>query len=85
MGNQKRENARHVQINVTTVKFAINLTANICLLLAMQTSSDLTSKRRSIFLIDLKQVFYAIFLGRKSLFHFIKIKVYYDFLQPVTS
>ena len=35
MGNLKCENARHVQNNVTTAKFAINLTANICLLLVM--------------------------------------------------
>ena len=35
MGNVKCENARHVQDNVTTAKFASNLTANICLLLAM--------------------------------------------------
>ena len=30
----KRENVGHAQNNVTTAKFAINLTANICLLLA---------------------------------------------------
>ena len=65
----------------TTAEFASNLTANICLLLAMQTLSDLTSKRQSIFLVDLEQVFYEIFLGRKALFHFFKIKVYYTFLQ----
>ena len=35
MGNLECENVRHVQNNVTTVKFAINLTANIRLLLAM--------------------------------------------------
>ena len=35
MGNVKCENARHVQDNETTAKFASNLTANICLLLAM--------------------------------------------------
>ena len=35
MGNLKRENAGYVQNNVTTGKFAINLTANICLLLEM--------------------------------------------------
>ena len=35
MGKVKCENAQHVQNNVTTAKFAINLTANICLLLAM--------------------------------------------------
>ena len=34
MGNPKCENAWHVQKNATTAKFAINLTANICLLLA---------------------------------------------------
>ena len=34
MGNLKCENARHVQNNATA-KFASNLTANICLLLAM--------------------------------------------------
>ena len=81
MGIVKCENARHVQNNVTTAKFASNLTVNICLLLAMYTLSDLTSKRQSIFLVDLEQVFYEIFLGRKSLFHFFKIKVYYTFLQ----
>ena len=58
MGNLKCENARQVQNNVTTAKFASNLTANICLLLAMYTSSDLTSKRQSIFLVYLEQVFY---------------------------
>ena len=35
MGNVKCENARHVQNNVKTAEFASNLTANICLLLAM--------------------------------------------------
>ena len=35
MGNLKCENAPHVQNNVTTAKFASNLTANICLLLVM--------------------------------------------------
>ena len=35
MGNVKCENARHVQNNVTTAKFASSLTTNICLLLAM--------------------------------------------------
>ena len=30
MGNLKYENARHVQNNVATAKFARNLTANIC-------------------------------------------------------
>ena len=43
MGNLKRENAWHVQNNLTTAKLAINLTSNIWLLLAMYTSSDLTS------------------------------------------
>ena len=81
MGNMKYVNVRHVQNNVTTAKFAINLTANICLLLATQTSPDLTSKRQSIFLIDFEQVFYEIFLSRKALFHFFKTKVYYTFLQ----
>ena len=81
MGNLKCENARHVQNNVTTAKFAINLTTNIYLLLAMQTSTDLTSKRQSIFLVDLEQAFYEIFLSQKALFHFFKIQVYYTFLQ----
>ena len=35
MGNVKCENARHVINNATTVEFASDLTANICLLLAM--------------------------------------------------
>ena len=35
MGNLKCENARHVQNNVATAKFASNLTTDICLLLAM--------------------------------------------------
>ena len=35
MGNLKYENARQVQSNVTTSKFASNLTANTSLLLAM--------------------------------------------------
>ena len=52
------ENAQHVQNNVKTAAFASNLTGNICLLLAMYTLSHLTSKRRSIFLVDLEQVFY---------------------------
>ena len=81
MENLKCENAQHVQNNVTTAKFAINVTANICLLLAMQTSPDLTSKRQSIFLIDLEHVFYEIFSSRKALFDFFKIKVHYDSLQ----
>ena len=41
MGNLKCENARHALNNVTTATFAINLTANICLSIAMQTSSVL--------------------------------------------
>ena len=81
MGNLKCENARHVQNNVTTAKFTSNFTANICLLLAMKTSSDVTSKRHSIFLVDLEQVFYETFLSWKALLHFFKIKVYYTFLQ----
>ena len=36
MGNVKCENAWHVQNNVTTAEFASNITAKICLLLAMQ-------------------------------------------------
>ena len=35
MGNLKYENAQQVQSNVTTAKFASNLTANTSLLLAM--------------------------------------------------
>ena len=35
MGNLECENAWHGQNNVTTAKLAINLNANICLLLAM--------------------------------------------------
>ena len=35
MGNLKYENARQVQSNITTAKFASNLTANTSLLLAM--------------------------------------------------
>ena len=35
MENVKCENAWHVQNNVTIAEFASNLTANICLLLAM--------------------------------------------------
>ena len=81
MENVKCENVWHVQNNVTTSEFANSLTANICLLLAIDTLSDLTSKRRSILLVDLEQVFYEIFFGRKSLFQFFKIKVYYTFLQ----
>ena len=64
MGNVKCENMfKHVQSNVTitTSGSASNLTANICLLLAIQTLSDLISKRRSFFLVDFKQVFYEIF------------------------
>ena len=81
MGNVKFGNGWYVQNNITTAEFAGKLTANICLLLAMQTLYDLTSTRQSIFLVDLEQVFYEIFLGRKALFHFFKIKVYYTFLQ----
>ena len=33
--NLKYKNARHVQNNVTTAKFASSIIANICLLLAM--------------------------------------------------
>ena len=75
IGNVRYENAGHVQNNVTTAEFASNLSANICLLLAMQTLSDLISKHRSIFLVDLEEVFYEIFSGWKSLFHFFKKKV----------
>ena len=81
MENVKCEDAMHVQNNVTTAEFASNLPANICLLLAMQILSDLTSKRQSNFFVDLEQVFYEVFLGRKSLFYFFKIKVYYCFLM----
>ena len=56
-GNVKCENARHAQNNVTTAEFASNLIANICLLLAIATLSQLTSKRQSVFLVDLEQVF----------------------------
>ena len=75
IGNVRYENAGHVQNNVTTAEFASNLSANICLLLAMQTLSDLISKHRSIFLVDLEEVFYEIFSGWKPLFHFFKKKV----------
>ena len=75
IGNVRYENAGHVQNNVTTAEFASNLSANICLLLAMQTLSDLISKHRRIFLVDLEEVFYEIFSGWKSLFHFFKKKV----------
>ena len=81
MGNVKCENARHVQNNVTTADFASDLTVYICLLLAMQTLSDLTSKRQGYFVVDLKQVFYEICLARKSLFHFFKLKVYILFYK----
>ena len=81
MGNVKCENAWHVQNNVTTAEFASNLTAKHLLIVSNVGISDLTSKRQSIFLVDLEQVFYEIFLGRNSLFHFFKIKVYYIFLQ----
>ena len=47
----------------------------------MKTSPDLISIRHSIFLVDLEQGFYEIFLVRKALLHFFKIKVYYTFLQ----
>ena len=63
IGNVRYENAGHVQNNVTTAEFASNLSANICLLLAMQTLSDLISKHQSIFLVDLEEVFYEIFSG----------------------
>ena len=42
MGNVKFENGWYVQNNITTAEFATKLTANICLLLAMQTLYDLT-------------------------------------------
>ena len=35
MENRKWENAWHFQNNVTTARFASNLTTNICLLLAI--------------------------------------------------
>ena len=85
MENVKCENVWYVQNNVTTSEFANNLTANICLLLAIDTLSYLTSKRRSILLVDVEQVFYEIFFCRKSLFQFFKIKVYYTFFTRVTS
>ena len=47
----------------------------------MEALSDLTSKRPSFFIVDLEQVFYEIFFGRQSLFHFFVMKVYYTFLQ----
>ena len=47
----------------------------------MEPLSDLTSKRPSFFLVDLEQVFYEICFGRKSLFHFFVMKIYYTFLQ----
>ena len=65
----------------TTAEFASNVTANICLLLAIETLTDLISKRASFFLVDLRQVFYEIYFGRKFLFHVFAIKVYCTFLQ----
>ena len=47
----------------------------------MEPLSDLTSKHPSFFLVDLEQVFYEICFGRKSLFHFFVMKIYYTFLQ----
>ena len=86
MGNVKYENGRHVHNNVAIANNCwicqhINckdllIVSNLDIIL-----SDLTSKRPSFFLVDLKQVFYEIFFGRKSLFHFFVIKVYYTFLQ----
>ena len=42
---------------------------------------DIVWFNHNIFLVDLEQVFYEIFLGQKSFCHFFKIKVYYIFLQ----
>ena len=52
MRNMKCENVfKHVQSNVTiaTNEFASNLTANICLLLVIETLFDLIPKRSSFF------------------------------------
>ena len=68
----------------TTAELSSSLTANICFLLAMQTLSDLTTKRQNeFFLVYLEQILYEIFLGQKSLFHFFKIKVYYIFTRVI--
>ena len=73
MWNVKCENVfKHVQNNVTIAKFASNLTANICLLL----------KSTLFFLsMTLNKLFYEIFFGWKSLFHFFVVVLYYTFLQ----
>ena len=68
----------------TTAELSSSLTANICFLLAMQTLSDLTTKRQNeFFLVYLEQILYEIFLGQKSLFLFFKIKVYYIFTRVI--
>ena len=80
IGNVRYENAGHVQNNVTTAEFASNLSANICLLLAMQTLSDLISKHRSIFLVDLKKFFMKSFQVENLCFTFLKkrfVKLFY--------
>ena len=47
---------------VILVRDCSNLTAKVCLILAISTLSDLFSKCPIIFLVDFEQVFYKCFL-----------------------
>ena len=57
----------------TTAEFTKKSTANICLMLAIQTLSDLISKRPSLFLFLILNKSFINFFGR-SLFHFLQLQ-----------
>ena len=75
MGNVKCGNMfKHVQNNfaiAATTKFASSLTAKICLLLAIQTLSNLISKGPVFLLVDFEQVFMNFFLLENLCFAFL--------------
>ena len=56
-------------------------TANVCVILAIWTLSDLFSKRPKYFSLYFQQVFYKSFFGRNLLFHFFVAVVYNTSLQ----
>ena len=84
MENVKCENVRYVQNNVTIVNNSWICQQFNCKHLLIVSNGDIiwfNLKTPEFFLVDLEQVFYEIFFGRKSLFHFFVMKVYYTFLQ----
>ena len=84
VGNVKCENARHVQNNITIANNCWISQQFNCKQLLFVSNVDtiwFNFKTPEFFLVYLEQMFYEIFLGQKSLFHFFKIKVYYIFYK----